>query len=123
MIAAIGIAYYFKPRPIAASMFAAIAVVIGMWLERWNIIVPTMTHPYLVAYARYVPSITEISLTAASLALFVFLFVVFFKFFPVISIWEVAEGRIIDQAHEKLSIPLPEASSLSGKMKSRSVEK
>ncbi len=123
VIAAIGIAYWFKPRPIAGSVVAAIAVVIGMWLERWNIIIPTMTHPYLVAYAKYSPSLTEISLTAASVALFVFMFVVFFKFFPVISIWEVAEGRVIDRVYDQVHIPLPDASSISGKMQARSVEK
>ncbi len=122
VIVAIGITYYFKPRPIAATMVASIAVVIGMWLERWNIIIPTMTHPYLIAYAKYQPSLTEISLTAASLALFVFMFVVFFKFFPVISIWEVAEGRIIDQIQDQVVIPLPDPSSISGQMKSRSIK-
>lgn len=105
----LGLAMWFKPHPIAASVVAAVAVLIGMWLERWNIIVPTMTHPYLIPYAGYTPTLTEIALTAGSVALFVFMFVVFFKLFPVISIWEVAEGRVIEAARGKLSIPMPEA--------------
>jgi len=35
----------------------------------------------------------------------------FFKFFPVISIWEVREGRVIDAEYAKVTIPLPEPSS------------
>jgi hypothetical protein len=54
------------------------------------------------------PTLTEISLTAASLALFGLMFLVFFKLFPAVSIWEVAEGRVIEEAHSKLSIPSPE---------------
>jgi Ni/Fe-hydrogenase subunit HybB-like protein len=107
IVTAVGLAHWYKTRPIDATVVAAIAVVIGMWLERWNIIIPTLTHPYLVAYSSYRPSATEISLTVASLALFVFLFVIFFKIFPVVSIWEVAEGRVIDKAAEAIHIPLP----------------
>jgi len=96
-----------QPRPVTATLVASVAVLVGMWLERWNIIIPTMTHPYLVAYAEYHPTLTEIALTAGSLALFVLLFLVFFKLFPVVSIWEVAEGRVIDEARAKVAIPLP----------------
>jgi molybdopterin-containing oxidoreductase family membrane subunit len=110
LIVAVGLALWFKPRPIAATVTASIAVLVGMWLERWNIVVPTMTHPYLVPYATYHPSLTEISLTAASFAIFILMFVVFFKLFPVISIWEVSEGRVIEASRAKVTIPMPELS-------------
>ena len=113
IITGIGAAYWFKTRLVGATFVAACAVVVGMWLERWIIIVPTMTHPYLIAYSKYQPTITEFSLTAASVALFIFMFAVFFKLFPIISIWEIAEGRVIDQTESKVSIPLPENSSIS----------
>lgn len=109
LMVGLGLAMWLKPRPVTATVVAAVAVLIGMWLERWNIIVPTMTHPYLIPYAGYSPTLTEAALTAGSLALFVFMFVVFFKFFPVISIWEVAEGRVIDEARGQLTIPMPAA--------------
>jgi len=104
-------ALWFKSRPILATLAAAFLVLVGMWLERWNIIIPTLTHPYLVDFATYTPTITEISITAGSLALFILLFVLFFKLFPVVSIWEVAEGRVIEAENTKVSYPMPVPSS------------
>jgi len=112
LIAALGLALWFKPRPVSASVVAAVFVLIGMWLERWNIVVPTMTHPYLVAYATYHPSWTEISLTVASVALFILMFVLFFKLFPVISIWEIVEGRVIEETRAKNVVPMPKPSNV-----------
>jgi Ni/Fe-hydrogenase subunit HybB-like protein len=105
----LAVAAWLKTRPVTATVIAAFSVVAGMWLERWNIIVPTMTHPRLVSYAVYHPTITEISLTAASVALFCLLFLIFFKLFPPVSIWEIAEGRVIQEAYSKVVIPSPEA--------------
>jgi hypothetical protein len=50
----------------------------------------------------------ELSLTAASFALFGLLFLLFFKFFPAVSLWEIAEGRVVEEAHSKISVPEPE---------------
>lgn len=110
VVALMGLAYWLRTRLIQASVLASVAVLIAMWLERWNIIIPTVTHPYLIPFATYQPSLTELALTLASLALFVLMFLLFFKLFPVISIWEVAEGRLVDQAHDAIEIPLPEVS-------------
>lgn len=104
----LGIAPWLKARPVTATVIASLFVVVGMWLERWNIIVPTMTHPRLIPYASYLPTITELSLTAASVALFMLMFMLFFKLFPAVSIWEVAEGRVVEEAQSKISIPAPE---------------
>jgi len=108
--AGLGVSPWLKARPVTASVIASVCVVIGMWLERWNIIVPTLTHPRLIPYSLYQPTLTEISLTAASLALFGLMFLVFFKLFPAVSIWEVAEGRVIEEAQSKIVIPAPEPS-------------
>jgi Ni/Fe-hydrogenase subunit HybB-like protein len=109
LVGALGLAAYLKPRPVLAAVIAAACVVVGMWLERWNIIVPTMTHPRLMRYAFYQPTLTEVALTAGSLALFGLMFLVFFKLFPAVSIWEVVEGRVIDEARAKIVIPPPPA--------------
>ena len=105
--AGLGLSVWLKQRPVTATVISAVFVVGGMWLERWNIIVPTLTHPRLVAYTTYQPTPTEWSLTAASVALFMLLFLVFFKLFPAVSIWEVAEGRVIQEAQSKIEIPEP----------------
>ncbi|RME73716.1 MAG: hypothetical protein D6784_11465 [Chloroflexi bacterium] len=103
----LGGAFWLKDRLVTATVIAAVCVVVGMWLERWNIVVPTMTHPRLIPFWFYRPTLTEISLTAASVALFILLFLLFFKLFPAVSIWEVAEGRVIDEARSRVKIPAP----------------
>ena len=104
-----GISYWLKANPVTGTVIASALVVIGMWLERWNIIIPTVTHPMLVPYATYSPSLTEISIMVASIAGFLLMFMIFFKLFPAISIWELAEGSIIEDAKNKVVIPDPES--------------
>ena len=81
-------------RTITGSVIASISVTIGMWLERFTIVVPTLVNPRL-PYERgiYSPTWVEAAITAGSLALFILLYVIFTKFFPIVSIWEIKEGR------------------------------
>lgn len=115
--AALVVFAWLKPRPIVGIIIASCLVVVGVWLERWNIIVPTMTHPRLVEYTAYRPSITEIALTAASVSLFVLMFLVFFKLFPAVSIWEIEEGRVISEAESVVTIPEPEPSEIARRLR------
>jgi molybdopterin-containing oxidoreductase family membrane subunit len=101
---------WLKRHIVASTVIASFCVVVGMWLERWTIIVPTLTHPRLIAWAGYTPTATEWALTVASLALFAFLFLIIFKLFPPVSIWEVAEGRVIEGVRTQVEVPLPESS-------------
>jgi len=77
-------------RTIPGLLTSSIAVIIGMWLERFLIIIPSFTQPRL-PYARgaYMPSWVEWSMMAGLCAGFTLAFVLFSKFFPVISIWEL----------------------------------
>ena len=111
--AAISALAWLKAHVEAHIVIASVAVVAGMWLERWNIIIPTLTHPRMIAWASYTPTATEWSLTAASFALFMLLMLIFFKLFPAVSLWEVEEGRVVDTAQSRLEIPLPPQSSTS----------
>lgn len=106
----LGATLWLKNRPVTAAAIASIFVVAGMWLERWNIIIPTMTHPRLIPYTTYQPTMTEVGITAGSVALFCLMFLIFFKLFPAVSIWEVAEGRVVAAAQAKVAIPAPEPS-------------
>ncbi len=83
-----------KLRTIKGSVIASIAIVIGMWLERFIIVVPTLANPRL-PYERgvYHPSWVELSLLSGCFAFFILLYVLFTKFFPIVSIWEIQEGR------------------------------
>ena len=76
-------------RNIPGLLVSSITIVVGMWLERFLIIIPSFTEPRL-PYARgmYTPSWVEWSMTAGLFAGFSLAFVLFSRFFPVISIWE-----------------------------------
>jgi Ni/Fe-hydrogenase subunit HybB-like protein len=105
--AGMGISFWLKRHPAVTSVIAGACVVLGMWLERWNIVIPTVTHPRLIPYLNYQPSPVEISLTISSFALLALLFLIFFKLFPAVSVWEVSEGRVIESARLKIEVPAP----------------
>jgi Ni/Fe-hydrogenase subunit HybB-like protein len=86
-----------KGRTPVGTVIASAFIVVGMWIERFTIIAPTLTRPSLgYEHAVYTPSLTEVTITLASLALFALLFLLFFKVFPAISVWEVEEGEALE---------------------------
>ncbi len=97
-------------RTVAGTVITSILINIGMWLERYNIVVPTLTRPRLPSpVAAYFPTWVEWSILLGSIALFALLYVVFSKVFPIISIWEVREGEEI-AAQNVPSVQISEAS-------------
>jgi len=81
-------------RTIPGTTIASISVIIGMWLERFTIIVPTLTVQRLATEAtNYVPTWVEWSILAGCSAFLILLYVVFTKLFPIISVYEMREGR------------------------------
>jgi molybdopterin-containing oxidoreductase family membrane subunit len=83
-----------RTRTIPWILVVSISVVIGMWLERLIIVVPSLSVPYVEFPSHpYWPSLTEISIFAAAIAAFCLGFMLFAKFFPIISLWEIEEGR------------------------------
>ena len=81
-----------RTRTIAGTVVAGISVVIGMWLERFVILVPTLARPML-SYSRptYQPNWVEWSVMAGCVAAMALIFVVYAKFFPLVSVWELEE--------------------------------
>ncbi len=99
-----------KLKTMGGILTTSIAVVIGMWLERLIIIVPSLANPRLpYPTGIYVPSLTEISLLAAAIAAFILGFMGFSKLFPLISVWEIKEGRkeSVKEVTERLNEYLP----------------
>ncbi|GAB4545978.1 MAG: polysulfide reductase NrfD [Anaerolineae bacterium] len=91
-----------RGRTPAGTFIAALSVAIGMWIERFTIVAPTLTRPSLgFGPAIYAPTMTEVGITAGSVALFALLFLLFFKIFPAISVWEVEEGEEIQLIRRK----------------------
>jgi molybdopterin-containing oxidoreductase family membrane subunit len=83
----------FKRTPLFL-LIASISVVMGMWLERFLIIIPSLAHPRL-QYLRgtYMPTWVEWSMMAGLCAGFTLAFLLFSKLFPVLSIWEIEKER------------------------------
>jgi len=81
------IPYFRKPLPIfIISSF----VILGGWLKRFLIVIPSMQHPYLPiqgvpeSYLKYFPSWEEWFITLASFAGFLLIITLLVKLFPVI---------------------------------------
>ena len=99
-----------KFKTIKGILIASISVVIGMWLERLNIVIPSLANPRMeLGTGMYIPSITEWSLFIGAIAVFVLGFVMFSKFFPIISIWEIEEGRkeSVEEVEKRVKSYLP----------------
>jgi len=99
-----------KFKTISGVLIASIAVVIGMWLERFIIVVPSLANPRMeLPLGIYIPSLVEWALFAGGLSVFALGFMVFAKFFPLISIWEIEEGRIhgVKEVEERIHSYLP----------------
>ncbi len=90
----------FKPmRKPVPLVIVSVFVVVGAWLKRYLIVVPTLAHPYLPkqyvpeAWMVYRPTFPEIMITLTSFILVLFIITLLSKFFPVVPIWEMAEDE------------------------------
>lgn len=100
---------------IGKVLIASLSVIVGMWLERFIIVVPTLSNPRLpFGEGLYAPTWVEWGEMAGSFALFALFYVLFTKVFPVISIWEIREGREVGlkEVEERLLTYLPAAAEL-----------
>ena len=95
-----------KPIPI---FIISVVVVIGAWFKRLLIVTPTLLHPFIPiqnvpeSWHHYSPTWQEWAITSASLAGALFVIQIFFRLFPVVSIWETHEEREMATENEKAS--------------------
>jgi Ni/Fe-hydrogenase subunit HybB-like protein len=83
-----------KLRTIAGCVTASFTVLVGMWLERFLIVVPSLGHKYLpYSWGTYRPRPVEIVITISTFAAMTLLYTLFSKFVPIISIWELKVGE------------------------------
>jgi Ni/Fe-hydrogenase subunit HybB-like protein len=81
-------------RTITGCVIASFGVLIGMWLERFLIVVPSLGHKYLpYAWGSYRPRPVELIITVSTFAAMTLLYVLFSKLAPIISIWEMKAGQ------------------------------
>lgn len=65
---------------------------VGMWLERWMILAPTLANAYHpIAWTTMWPSMIQWAIVFGSFGWFGLLFLVFVKIFPSVSMYEVKE--------------------------------
>jgi molybdopterin-containing oxidoreductase family membrane subunit len=91
-----------KLRTITGCVVASCGVLVGMWLERFLIVVPSLGHKYLpYSWGTYRPRPVEILITISTFAAMTLLYVLFSKFVPIISIWEMKVGE--QEPHETVA--------------------
>jgi molybdopterin-containing oxidoreductase family membrane subunit len=99
-----------KQHTVGKVLIASLFIIVGMWLERFIIVVPTLSFPRLpFPQAVYSPTWVEWGETAGSFGLFALFYLLFTKFFPIISIWEIREGRenSVKEVEERILSYLP----------------
>jgi len=76
-------------RSVATVTISGVTVLVGMWVERFMIVLPSLSRPHLAAAAGfYSPTWVEISITASTFAAMVMFYLIFCKLFPIIAVWE-----------------------------------
>ncbi len=84
-----------------ATFILSIVVNIGMWFERFVIIVTSLHRDYLPSsWAMFYPTIYDVGVYLFTFGLFFTLFFLFAKFFPVINMAEVK--AILRSSSEKV---------------------
>ena len=84
--------FWFKKirTSIAASWILSIVVNIGMWFERFVIIVTSLHRDYLPSsWVMFYPSVVDVCVFIGSIGLFFTLFLLFLRFLPAIAMAEV----------------------------------
>ncbi|NQW21124.1 MAG: polysulfide reductase NrfD [Chloroflexi bacterium] len=81
---------------IALMFWTSILVNIGMWLERFLIIVPGLARrtPFVYTWEAYRPSAVEWTIFIWSFAWVTFLMLLFSKFFPLVPLFEQKESQV-----------------------------
>jgi len=80
-------------RSVPALFVLSILVNIGMWFERFVIIVTSLHRSYLPAsWVMYRPTIIEVGTLIGSFGLFFASFLLFIRLLPMIAMWEIKAG-------------------------------
>lgn len=92
------ILFFKRFRTINLITFAGVIAVVGLWFNRYIIVIPTLETPYLPIqdtrpeFIHYTATWIEWSLSAAGVAAFCLMFTLLVRFVPIIPVYELAEG-------------------------------
>ena len=90
-------------RSVAALFVLSILVNVGMWFERFVIIVTSLHRSYLPSsWTMYQPTLIEVGTLVGSFGLFFTCFLAFIRVLPMIAMWEVkaVTGHASETTHE-----------------------
>ena len=85
-------------------LWLAVLVLVGAWLKRILIVIPVQQHPYLPiqnvpdSFKEYHFTGIEIALNILPIAGVLLIITILAKLFPVISVWEVAHEKGVDES-------------------------
>jgi hypothetical protein len=95
-----------RTRNLNGYLAAALLVDIGMWIERFNIIIPTLALPQLsYSPGLYFPTWVEISIVTGTFAGFALIYLIFSRLFPIISMWETEQPSTAKPSSTPFSAP------------------
>lgn len=95
----IGILFFKKFRTINWVTIASVISLVGIWINRYLIVIPTLETPYVpiqdtrVDYIFYSASWVEIALSFAGIAAFLLMFTLIGKIVPLVPMNYILEGR------------------------------
>jgi molybdopterin-containing oxidoreductase family membrane subunit len=90
-------------RCVPALLIISLLINIGMWMERFLIVVQSLHQDFLPSsWGLFVPTFWDWTFLLGSIALFIWLFLMFVRFLPVISMTEM-RGLIHETASEARS--------------------
>ena len=97
--------FWFKwaRRSVKVLFVASVLVNVGMWFERFVIIVVSLHRAFLPSgWGMFYPTLIDFGILVGSFGLFFTLFLLFIRFLPMVAMWEIkgvaASAREVDRA-------------------------
>ena len=79
---------------------ASLLINVGMWTERFIIVIQSLSHDYLPAVWRlYAPTVWDWGLYIGTIGLFSWLMLLFVRFVPALAISELSELAVEEEEH------------------------
>ena len=97
-------------RKVLPLSITCVIIVIGAWVKRYLIVVPTLLHPFMPIqgvpkdWMSYFPNWVEWSVTMGCLSGILIVITLFSKLFPMMAVWEVEGGVEIEHDKQQLEV-------------------